>query len=81
VSLDEVEAVQVGVAQVDARAELMVEQGQLHAELPQRLLDRGTGPPAASLGVRVLSRRGSHRAAFFNLVMFSIRIIFRTEST
>ena len=39
VAVDELEAVQVGVVEVDVGADVVVEQGQLVAELAQGLLD------------------------------------------
>jgi hypothetical protein len=41
VPVDEIKAIQVDVLEINAGADMMVEQGQLDAQLAQRLLDRG----------------------------------------
>ena len=52
VPVDQVQAVEVGVPELELGADLMVEQRQLDAELAQRLTDR-SGLPAAPRPVLV----------------------------
>ena len=47
---DEVEAIQVDVVEPGVRADLVVEQRELDAQRPQRLLDRGGQAPAVRFG-------------------------------
>jgi hypothetical protein len=54
VPVDEIKAVQIDVLEINARADVMVKQGQLDAQLAQRLLDRGTQPPSAPRRAGVL---------------------------
>ena len=50
---DEVEAIEVDVVEPGARADLVVEQGQLDAQRAQRLLDRRGQPPPTPRRVRI----------------------------
>jgi hypothetical protein len=50
---DEVKALQVGVLEVEAGADAVVEQRQLGAQLPQRLLDRAAQPSAVRPRARI----------------------------
>jgi hypothetical protein len=43
---DEIKAVEIDVADLDPAADVMVEQGQLDAQIAQQLLDRNRQPPA-----------------------------------
>ena len=54
VPADEVEAVEVHVVQLEAPADVVVEQGQLDAQLAQRLLDRRGQPPPVPRALPVL---------------------------
>jgi len=50
---DEVEAIEVDVVETGPRADLVVEQRELDAQRPQRLLDRGSQLPPAPRRVRI----------------------------
>jgi len=48
VASDEIEAIEVDILEIKVGADVMVEQGQLDAQLAQRLFDGAVQPPSAS---------------------------------